>query len=538
MPRKLCNILSIGGNVMKKIVTSVIVVLSALTACTVQNQGQSYDEVYYSPNDKAAIVQAKPQQLHKSVKELVVKSDTSVLKGAYVGNVNSNIQNTNALVNDSSYVIDNNGDNPYDYSYASRIRRFQYGFFNDYYNDFYTNRYWYDYNPMYFGSSIYNMWGMSPGLSFYMDPFALNYGLYSPFSPFYNSYFYPYMFGMYGMYPFDRGLYGGSYAYGNGSGYGYGGYNNSLDRNSSVYYGPRRTLSASNGPTPSERSAFTQRYSGLTNGGGIAALRSVSAPGNGRESMNGSGTIGNSGLKVANANSTNVTGIDQRQPVRGNRNLFRPSNLNGQTIAAPRQVMNQNNVNRNVNTQGVQQQQQMRRPNTGVVQQPNSYYNNPRTINGPNTSAAPQRYAKPQQVVTPQQYYNPVNARPRSSNEYTSPQYRSPAGYNSNQAAPQRSVSDPQRYAPPRVYQSTPTTTSGARREVSSSYYRSSPTSTPSTYSEPTRSSYSAPAQTYSAPTQSYSAPTQTYSAPSGGNSRESGSGSSSSGSSSTGPRR
>ena len=41
---------------MKKFVTSIIVVVSVLSACTVQNQGQSYDEVYYSPKDKSAVV--------------------------------------------------------------------------------------------------------------------------------------------------------------------------------------------------------------------------------------------------------------------------------------------------------------------------------------------------------------------------------------------------------------------------------------------------------------------------------------------------
>ncbi|NWJ53396.1 MAG: hypothetical protein HXX14_21365, partial [Bacteroidetes bacterium] len=176
-----------------------------------------------------------------------------------------------------------------------------------------------------------------------------------------------------------------------------------------------------------------------------------------------------------------------------------------------------------VDTRSFQQQQERySRPTTSTVNQGG----NVREVN------APSRYYKPtQESARTQTYNNPAYSRPRSGNEYTSPGYRSPYEYNSRAAQPQRSVSDPQRFAPPRP-QSVAPVSSGNRREVSS-YSGPSQSSGPAevrSYSAPSQSSYSAPSQS------SYSAPSQTYSAPS--SSRESNSGSSSSSGSYSGPRR
>ena len=523
---------------MKKIVTSVFVVLSALTACTVQNQGQSYDEVYYSPNDKAAIVQSGSPAVRKSTKEVVVKTDSSNVVGSYIGNNPSNPQGYKSMKDSGAYVTDNNFnyDNYYDYSYASRIRRFGYSPFNDYYNDFYTNRYWYDYNPGYFGSSIYSNWGLGMGMSYYMDPFSMSWGMYSPFNNFYDpfspyEYYSPFGYNSFGM-GYNMGYYNGLYGLGYG-GYGNGiysyspGYANTLDKNSAVYYGPKRDLSSSNGPIPSERTAFSQRYNALTGGGGGAT--SVSSPANGREVMN-NGTSGaaisNGVTKVANAN-TATSGASQRETVTGNRNLFGSSSTGQQAVVNGRDQLNRNNINRYISDQ------QVKKPDSRSVQQQQGGYFKDKAIAPSNSGNV--RYTKPQQVANPQQYYNPSNARPRSSNEYTSPGYRNPAAYNS---APQRSLSDPQRYAPPRVYQSPSGTVNSGREAGNYNSYRQTESAPAQQYNAPARSSYTAPSQTYSAPAQTYSAPTQTYSAPSGGNARESGSGSSSSGGSVSSPRR
>src|SRR5690242_20341143 len=110
---------------MKKIVTSVFVVLGALTACTVQNQGQSYDEAYYSPKDGTTFVQQRNPLLHKSTKQVVIKTDSTTLKDAYVGNNASSPQGYKSQYDTGAYVTNNNFnyDDYYDYSYASRIRR-------------------------------------------------------------------------------------------------------------------------------------------------------------------------------------------------------------------------------------------------------------------------------------------------------------------------------------------------------------------------------------------------------------------------------
>jgi len=518
---------------MKKIITSVFVVLSALTACTVQNQGQSYDEVYYNPKDGSTFVQSKSPLLHKTTKETVIKTDSRVPSDSYVGNTASNTQGYKAQKDSGAYVDNSfNYDNYYDYSYASRIRRFQYSPFNDYYHDYYTNRYWYDYNPGYWGSSIYNNWGMGLGMSYYMDPFSMSWGMYSPFNNFYDPFYSPFSFGYspfgyngFGYNGFGYGGYGyGSYGYGGvygglygGGAFSYtGGYNNSLDNNSKIHYGPRRDGAGNNGPIPSERTAFSQRYNGingLTSGGGGTA---VNGPSTGRQVMSSNGAAGS----TANPNLRDKVATTNQAATGRNGNLFYSSPSNAQTVAGQRQMINRQNLNRYVSDPAKDQQVTGRRPVTSSVQQQQSgYYKDRAIINGS------QQYAKPTQTAAPQQYYNPTNARPRSSNEYTSPGYRNPAIYNSQQYTPQqRSVSDPSRYAPVRTY-SAPASSSSSGR---SGY-------TPSTYSSPSSSSYSAPAQSYSAPSQSYSAPSQSYSAPSSSGRSESPSSSSGSSSSSSG---
>ena len=57
-------------------------------------------------------------------------------------------------------------DDYYDYAYSANIRRFYspvVGY--SYYDPFYTNLYWYDYNPVHWGTSIYlgyNWWRRQP----------------------------------------------------------------------------------------------------------------------------------------------------------------------------------------------------------------------------------------------------------------------------------------------------------------------------------------------------------------------------------------
>ncbi len=554
---------------MKKFLSAVVVVLGALTACTVQNQGLSYDEVYYNPNDKAVVAaQMDKAVLHRTTSKVVIKADSSSFTNngdalndnrdfikaqqAYSQNNKSSVVDTNANYDSGSFTYDDY----YDYGYASRIRRFHGGYFDDYYHDYYTNRYWYDMNPGYWGSSIYASYGFSPYFSFYGGSpwFGFGFG-YSPFNSFYDPFYSPY----YNWYsPF---YYGYGFGYNNyydryygGYAYGYG-YYNDHDFNS-MYYGPRRG-GASNGPTPNERTAYGQKYGVSTNGGGLS--NSVNVPRNGREisSNNGSSVI--SGGRDASFDAATMPAGQNMREKGGSSNLFSPSSVNNnsgkavQTVNAPR---NANNGSREYYNSGTQSQNTYSRPvsNTQRVavdqsstanpreqmsrndvnrivtdrtkdqpvdtrsfqQQQERYFKDRSTTAGSSTreANASTRYYKPTQETSRTQTYNsPAYSRPRSGNEYTSPSYRSPA------ATMQRSVSNPQRYAPQRQ-QSVAPVSSGSRREVSN-------------YSSPA-ASYSRPS--YSSPS-SYSAPS--YSAPSSSSSvRESSSSSGSSGGSHNGPRR
>lgn len=85
-------------------------------------------------------------------------------------------------------IIENNyyygdGDYIYDYYYASRIRRFHRPYVSySYYNSYYTDCYWYTYEPIFWGMSIYlgSMW----------NPVGLTISFGSPFRSYYRSYYY------------------------------------------------------------------------------------------------------------------------------------------------------------------------------------------------------------------------------------------------------------------------------------------------------------------------------------------------------------
>ncbi|NWJ49271.1 MAG: hypothetical protein HXX14_00265, partial [Bacteroidetes bacterium] len=384
-PRQLKYILRIGGNIMRKFLSAVVVVLGALTACTVQNRGLSYDDVYYSPKDKPVVAeQVDKADLQKATSKVEIIADSAALahnqdpllqsesrdytKAQQTYSQNQNGVKSAADENYDQYTSSSfNYDDYYDYGYTARIRRFQNRYFNDYYNDYYTNRYWYDMNPGYWGSSIYSSYGFSP--FYYGSPmFSFGFG-YSPFSTFYNSYYgmfdpffspYPYYGFGYGYYGgfyggYYGGYYGGGYAYGGG-----GGYYNNHDYNSSSYYGPRRGGS-SNGPTPNEKT--TQRYGMAAggSGGGGQIPTSVNAPRNGREvsAVNSGAPIVTGGRDASFDAATMPAGQNGRERG-GSSNLFSPSGVSNtnartavQSVNAPRNSYSsqpQNSYSRPVNT--------------------------------------------------------------------------------------------------------------------------------------------------------------------------------------------
>ncbi|HOI00324.1 MAG TPA: hypothetical protein PLE85_07235, partial [Bacteroidales bacterium] len=152
----------------------------------------------------------------------------------------------------------------YDYAYASRLRRFGHPTYNDYYHDYYTNYYWYNYDPWYYGTSIYlgyNFW--YPSYYYYRPSFYMgwNYGFFNigwgwgwPYSRWYSPY---YSYGGWGWPSYSMGYwhgywdgfydghYGGYYSY----------YYNSYDYN--AYYGPRTPRSSTSGTSRSGREPRT-----------------------------------------------------------------------------------------------------------------------------------------------------------------------------------------------------------------------------------------------------------------------------------------
>jgi hypothetical protein len=112
-----------------------------------------------------------------------------------------------------SVIVNNyyNYDDDYDYYYTSRLRRFHsphHGW--NYYDPFYTDLYYYNYDPFYWGVSIYSGFGYSFG--------------YRPYYYYHPHYYNPY-YGYGGYYGYDYYGYGGYPYYGSyWSGYSHGGY--------------------------------------------------------------------------------------------------------------------------------------------------------------------------------------------------------------------------------------------------------------------------------------------------------------------------
>ena len=178
---------------------------------------------------------------------------------------------------DGNMVIINNyyyGDY-YDFSYASRIRRFHRPYVSfGYYDPFYTNMYWYTHNPHFYGMSIYMGFAPTPFYfggyytSWHHRHFWRHYHWHRPWwgwgpSSFWAGYHWGYMAG------FHSGFWH-PYYYGYGFGYGYWGsphwggypyyYYNSFEGSTAYHYGPRGATGSTVGRTdgrPSQASGRT-----------------------------------------------------------------------------------------------------------------------------------------------------------------------------------------------------------------------------------------------------------------------------------------
>ncbi len=180
-----------------------------------------------------------------------------------------------ALIDDNYYYEDNfKYDDYYDYSYSSRIRRFDNPLYGaGYYDSYYTNMYWYDYNPYAWGTSIYI--GYDYRYPSYYSNFYSPFSSWPYYSPYYayNNYWYSSYYNPYYGYNYWNPYYGNSFYNGYWTGY-YTGYNygtNPYDINSR-YYGHREgaanmgrsrsSISSNNYKRPANGSISTNRSSG------------------------------------------------------------------------------------------------------------------------------------------------------------------------------------------------------------------------------------------------------------------------------------
>lgn len=201
-----------------------------------QDNDGIYGDIYQAPEVEQELMDttASPLDGYSTV-------DDYYPEEGYTPEENSNQTYSEQYVDENGNNVTNNYYGDYyedgnDYSYASRINRFHRPMYNyGYYNPYYTNMYYYNNDPYYWGTSIYI--GYQPSYSWGYSGWGWNYG-WGWNSPYYS----PACYG--GGYGYG---YGGSYWGGNNHGYNhgfndglaYGGYYNTYDSNSGMYYGHR-----------------------------------------------------------------------------------------------------------------------------------------------------------------------------------------------------------------------------------------------------------------------------------------------------------
>lgn len=319
----------------------VALIVAGCSGPTAMQSSTETDDLYYTSTDKT--VYASKQSSNINVTETTTNERESV--AANTGSNQDEVANPEYSSNSarSSGNVSTSSDYDYysdDYTYASRIRRFNGPYRGLSYYDFaYTDPYWY-------GSSFY---GNNP----FYDPFSYRPGFYSGLSlgiGFGNPFYSP-IYGGYGNYGGYYRPYGNYYnGYRNGFHNGYsannGNYerypiNNSRPRN----YGPRNERSV----VPVTRDNAGTRRIGNTNGanrvadnpggrpariingGGIAAPNTGNT--SGVRTPDNAGTVQPQGRSVRGSRRTDagtVTSPNSGQPARmgntaGDNNVYRPS---------------------------------------------------------------------------------------------------------------------------------------------------------------------------------------------------------------------
>ncbi len=434
-----------GGNKMKTLAFSIctIVLLSV-------NMLSAQDDIYYSKkSDKNA------QKGYYFTDENKTETDSVTLDDYYTADdrtLNQNIpdsvdyqmyrsDNGDTYITNNYYYGDNydinNNDDYYDYEYAARIRRFNrpyYGF--GYYDNCYTNYYWYNYDPYYWGTSIYVSyswwyprprfyWGWNSWSGWYAGWTWGGYG-YSPYGYYGYSYWNGYNHGYWNGY--WNGYYDGLY----GSGYYYPNYYNSFDNNS-YYYGHRNTLRAtgtyddspSGSNTANNHLTFGQKYEKAIAANHSLNTTTVSKP------VKGTTKTNVSAVKGGNYTKSTATTTVTKNPVK---HTYSKPVTKSQTTVKPVKKYTQA-------PQPVTKSQTYQKPKNYTVGKPKNTYTKPK-----------QTYQKPVYTKPKKTYNKPTYQKPKTYNKpsYSKPTYHKPKTYSKpSYSKPKPSYSKPRTYSKP-----------------------------------------------------------------------------------------
>ncbi|MDD5571555.1 MAG: hypothetical protein PHD97_10455, partial [Bacteroidales bacterium] len=427
-----------------------LVVILALGACNTTRNTATYDDVYYNPKtDKTtkAPVYSQPSSNtssdskdagYNSNQGQTLKAEDSIPSSANSDYNNSRQSTTESYSdeNGNTYVTNNYYDDYYDYSYAARMRRFyepSYGY--SYYDDYYTNMYWYSYNPMDWGVSIYlGYHWVSPFFYMGYSPWW-HYSSWYMWDPWYSPY--------YSYYPW----YHHGWGYGNGywDGY-YDGlysdyYYNSYDGNSR-HYGPMSSRTTTGSDSRPVRN-FAQKYEDARKGTIATDNKSVYNENDANRTKTatsgktGVNSINSTGKTEGQGNVTPKPGNNNVVPGQGNAGKYNsgvnpePGKVSANKNVAPGNSQGTTSGNGNVNPP-------QQKPSSGNAAPVNTDKNKPQPAansekvgqKGAPVNRADNNVAAPAQKpnnrgaqqgqgdVTPRKYSNPDYSQPKSNDNF------------------------------------------------------------------------------------------------------------------------
>ena len=421
--------------------------------------------------------------------------------------------------------------NDYDHYYSSRFRRFHRPSYRwNYYDPYYSDMYYYNYNPAYWGVSIYSGFGYNP---WYYGGYYPSYGMgwYDPW--YYGSYRGSYWTG------YRSGFYDGYYGYGY-SPYYYSSYSSnrwSYTHNRDDYYYGHRSSRSGYSPFNSSATGSAVRKSTTTTSDPRIRSRSVSPVNEGARKAGTSGTAVDPAVRTRNLDGT--TGGAVRPATRDagpTGGAVRPTTRD----AGPTGVQKSTPGTERTRTETVRPGTNVRSTTpSGTVERP--VYRQPASANENQRSTPPNQEGIRRDGVgssSGNNTYTPNYTRPRTT---STPIYNrgENSGSSSGETRKGSDVARPVVTAPANTRPSTTTTRPATSRPTVTPPTRSSggsynspgnvsrPSSTPSRSSP----SYSRPSSTPSRSSPSYSRPSSTpsrsspsYSSPSSSPSRSSGS--------------